>query len=131
MSFIYDDKKLLDNLIKSAIDFEVKFNKNGQLAANPNVNMEYRNYLTLTQKLVDQLSQQVSPTTPNKDPNAPATLLAAQNAPMKISDVVSLGNFFDYTIKNGITVDGQRPVYGANETGFDPKYWKPVDAEQS
>lgn len=127
MSFIYDDKKLLADLIKSAVDHEVKFNKHGQIAADPSVNAELRNYLTLTKKLADQLEQKYFP--PPADAAAVSTG-TGKDANLGVPELSSLGNFLDFIVNNQITVGGQRVAYGANEKNPDPRQWKPVTAEQ-
>lgn len=128
MSFIYEDDKLIYELIKSAVEFKTKFNKSGQLAADPAVNVEYKNYLNLSSKLADELWQQYSPK--EKDPSE---ISASQDAGMTISDMTTLGNFFDFIANNQVTVGGDRVVYFANDAppNLDKKKWLPVDAEQS
>jgi len=126
MSFIYD-KNLLAELIKSAIDHEVKFNKHGQLAADPNVNLEFRNYLTLTKKLADQLEQKYFPSGPGE---TVVTTGTGKEAQLGVPDLSSLGNFFDFMVNNQIMVDNKRIVYSANEQPPDPRLWKPVTAQQ-
>lgn len=127
MSFIYENEKLLSELIKSVVDHEMKFNKRGQLAADPNINVEFRNYLTLTQKLVDQLRQQYFPTPPNV---AEVTTGTGQQAGLGVPELSSLGNFLDYIVNNQIMVNGKRVAYGANEQNPDPRVYLPVTAEQ-
>lgn len=127
MSFIYDNEKLLSDLIKSAVDHEVKFNKNGQLAADPTVNVEFRNYLTLTQKLAEQLRDKYFPKPSDTSVISTGT---GKDAPMGVPDLASLGNFLDFIVNNQITVDGKRVAYGAGEQNPDPRQYLPVTAEQ-
>jgi hypothetical protein len=127
MSSIFDNDKLLADLIKSAVDHEVKFNKHGQLAADPTVNVEFKNYLTLTQKLAEQLRSKYFP----KPSDAPTVSTATgKDAPMGVPDLASLGNFLDFIVNNQITVDNKRVAYGAGEKNPDPLQYLPVTAEQ-
>jgi hypothetical protein len=127
MSFIYDNDKLLADLIKSAVDHEMKFNKKGQLAADPTVNVEFRNYLTLTQKLAEQLRDKYFP---KASDSAVISTGTGKDAPMGVQDLASLGNFLDFIVNNQITVDGKRVALGANEPNPDPRQYLPVTAEQ-
>jgi len=125
MSFIYDDDKLVLDLLKSAVEFELKFNKRGQVAPNAKINAEYQNYLNLSTKLVEQLKTQYFPQ--EKDPNAIKS--DGQTGPV-VADMNTLGNFFDYILKNNITVGNQKIVYAEGENPPN-RNWLPVDAEQS
>lgn len=127
MSSIFDDDKLLAELIKSAVDHEVKFNKNGQMAADPSVNVAYRNYLTLTQKLADQLKNVYFPKAPD---SAVISTGTGKEAALGVPDLASLGNFLDFIVNNQITVDGKRVALGAGEQNPDPRQYLPVTAEQ-
>lgn len=129
MSFIYKDNSLISELITKAVEFESKFNKHGQLAADPTVNVEFRNYLNLAKKLADNLKQEFFP--PAKDPNALADVGAAQAAGMTVADLNSLGNFFEFIARNQVTVDGKRIAYFGGENPPDKRVWLPVDAERS
>jgi len=123
MSFIYDDDKLILDLLKSAIDHEYKFNKKAQVAAE--VNVEYHNFLNLSSKLVDHIKLQYSPQT--KDPNV---VKSDGKMGLHVSDMNTLGNFFDYILKNNITVGEQAIVYSENQNPKD-RSWLPVDAESA
>ena len=129
MSSIFDDKKLLESLIKSAVEHEVKFNKFGQIAADPNINAEYKNYLNLTQRLANQLEQVYLPKA--KDPNAMGDVGAKGEAGLGVADLNSVGNFFQALSQNEVTVGGERIVYHGGETPPDRRKWLPVDAERS
>lgn len=127
MSFIYDNNKLLAELIKSAVDHEVKFNKHGQIAADPSVNAEFRNYLTISQKLAEQLQNTYFP---RASDSAVVSTGTGKDAALAVKDLASLGNFLDFIVDNQITVDGKRVAYGAGEQNPDPDQYLPVTAEQ-
>lgn len=127
MSFIFNNEKLLADLIKSAVEHEVKFNKHGQVAADARINTEFRNYLSLTQKLTQQLRNKYFPKAPDSAVVATAT---GKDAPMGVPDLASLGNFLDFIVNNQITVDGKRVAYGAGEQNPDSRQYLPVTAEQ-
>lgn len=128
MSFIYDDENLIFDLLKSLAADVDKRVKNGQLATDPNVNMEYKNYLNLSNKLVDGLQQNYFPAP--ADPNS-AEVSAPADADMKIYDMNSFGNFLQFIAKNQVAVNGQRVAYLNTEQPPDKKKWLPVDAERS
>lgn len=127
MSFIYDNKKLLADLIKSAVEHEVKFNKHGQVAADARINTEFRNYLSLTQKLSQQLRSKYFPKAPD---SAVVTTATGKDAALGVPELSSLGNFLDFIVNNQIMVDGKRVAYGAGEQNPDSRFWLPVTAEQ-
>ncbi len=127
MNSIFDDKKLLAELIKSAVDHEVKFNKHGQVAADARINTEWRNYLTLTQKLSNQLRNKYFPKAPD---SAVVSTATGKDAALGVPELSSLGNFLDFIVNNQIMVDGKRVAYGAGEQNPDPRFWLPVTAEQ-
>lgn len=127
MSFIYDNNKLIAELIKSAVDHEVKFNKHGQIAADPSVNAEFRNYLTISQKLAEQLQNTYFPKAAD---SAVISTGTGKDAGLAVQDLASLGNFLDFIIDNQIMVDGKRVAYGAGEQNPDPDQYLPVTAEQ-
>jgi len=127
MSFIYENDRLLAELIKSAIDHEVKFNKHGQMAADPSVNNELRNYLTVSQKLAEQLKNTYFP--PAADTGVVSTG-TNKEAALGVPDLASLGNFLDFIVNNQILVDGKRVAYNGSETSIDTTEYLPVTAEQ-
>ncbi len=128
MSFIYDDKNLINDLIKSALDFENKFVKRSQ-STDPAANLGYKNYLTLTRKLVDQLEQTQVPQP--KDPNAPAKVSTELDSsqPLTNHNLSSFGNFLQFVEQNKITVDSQRVAYFKENP--DPDKYKPVSGNLS
>lgn len=128
MSFIYDDKNLINDLIKSALDFENKFVKRSQ-STDPAANLGYKNYLTLTRKLVDQLEQTQVPQP--KDPNAPAKVSTELDSSQPLTDknLSSFGNFLQFVEQNKITVDNQRIAYFQENP--DPDKYKPVSGDSS
>ncbi len=122
------DKNLIDALLKSGIDYETKFNKQGQIALDQRFNQEYHNYLTLTDKLADQLKRNLLQYT---DPAAATEVTANTTAELGVADLTTLGNFLNYTVRNGIKVNGQRVAYAIGEKVPDPKKWWPVSAEEA
>lgn len=130
MSSIFDDKRLIDSLIKSAVEHDFKFNKKGQgIAADPNINAEFKNYLNLTMRLANQLQESYSPTPKDKD--ALGDVSAKGEAGLGVADMNSLGNFFDALVRNEVTVNGERIAYSSGEEPPNRKTWLPVDAERS
>lgn len=118
MSFIYDDKNLIDQLLLSGLDFEVKFSKKGQAAAaSVNASNDYANLRSL---IVD-LSKQLLPKDPNAAPAASVISYEgdANNKPkMTSTHLEGLGALVNFLEMNKITVDGKRIAYSQGE---DPK----------
>ena len=75
MSFIYDDKNLINELLKSALEFEKKFSKQGQAAPPTNLDSAYtaqtNNFNSLLQ-LVNNLESRVG--NPNDVPEVSVAL---------------------------------------------------------
>lgn len=114
MSLVYDPK-LLAELIKSATDFDRKFNKKAQ--AN-------QKFATLIGKMADQLKQSYFPSDIPK-------ITSNQSAPMNMLALNTFGNFLNYTVFYQIKVGDQRVAYSAAEADQnpDPQKWWPVSAE--
>lgn len=125
MSSIFEDDKLILELIRNAVEYESKFNKTGQIATDPSVNMEYRNYLTLSQKLVNDLENKLF----HKEEPKTMEIEAPSGTNLGVTDLTTLGNFFEFMSKNKVSVGGQRVVYLNGESPPDTRAWLPVDAE--
>lgn len=111
MSFIYDDPKLISQLVKHALDFETKFTKEGQ-AANQDL-------ITL-RALLDGLANELPGT---KEPGAPSEI-SHEKGPAdpdpsdpKLTSInlEGLGALTDFLMQNKITVDGQRVAYDISQ----------------
>lgn len=104
MSFIYDDKKLIEELIKSAQDFESKFVKKSQVTA-PVSQQSKADYFNLAKKLVSNLEASLTPS-----PNDVSTL-SDNPQPLTVNNANSLGNFLNFVADNQIVVGGKRVAY--------------------
>jgi len=122
MSFIYENKNLIPELLKVAQTAAPA------VAPDPNTDVEFKNYLSLTQKLTDQLQKSYGFKEP--DPNEAAEVSAENKSDIKVPDLNTLGNFFEFIAKNKIMVGGKRVVYLGEEEPTDITY-KPIDAERS
>lgn len=102
MSFIYDDPNLIDNLLKSALDFQVKFTKQGQAAAAA-VNNDKVNLDTLLNNL--------------QNPVSGSGISYEGDAAPRYDDssLENLGALVSFLAMNKITVGGKRAAYMANE----------------
>jgi hypothetical protein len=110
MSIIYDDQKLIDQLVKHAEDFENKFSKKGQAAPD-------NQSLVTLRSLLDSLADQIPGT---KDPNAPAEISHEKgfnegDPQLTVVNLEGLGALTDFLMQNKITVDGQRVAYDLAE----------------
>lgn len=121
MSFIYDDPNLLDALIKSALDYNRKFTKEGQAEDKDikNVNL-----------LISNLEKSFAPPKPGTvskaPPGAPKVSFESDPDPAKkglpqtkpgltASNLETLGALVSFLATNRITVDGKRAAYHFNE----------------
>lgn len=127
MSFIYENKYLISELLKAAQAQPVA-PAGTPAPVDPKTNVEFQNYLNLSKKLTDQLQKSYGFVAP--DPNEAAEVAAENKADIKVPDLNTLGNFFEFIAKNKITVDGKRVVYLDEENPTDITY-KPIDAERS
>src|SRR5271170_1450788 len=120
MSFIYNDPKLIKQLIKSALDFEQKFVKKGQTA--PVSTTPAPVDISALQDHIKQLQAQLRP--PAKDPNAPATVSSqgANDVSLDVTHLKNLGTLIAFLATNQIMVDGKRVAYAPNENVQDPSY---------
>ncbi len=118
MSFIYDNPWLVNDLLKSALDFEKKFLKKGQ--ADPQ-EVARQNAVAL-QSHIKSMQDQLNP--PAKDPNASAEIStdSDKEVALKMPSLENLGTFVEFVATNAITVDGKRIAYMANEPVTDPSY---------
>jgi hypothetical protein len=115
MSLIYQNKKLLNDLIKSAqqslpIPIPQPTNK-------PAVNSTTQAHLQITSKLIDSLTQQYV-----------ASVMQPDGADLTINDVSSLGNFLTFAANNNVKIDGQKVVYLGSNPPPDGS-WKPLRDE--
>ena len=112
MSFIYDDKNLLNKLLKSALEHEKKFSKQGQVIPPANLDPAYTqqtdNFNSLLQ-LIDNLETRIS--NPNAMPEISHAGAVGAHATMSSADLVNLGSFVQFVAGNGISVDGRRIAY--------------------
>jgi hypothetical protein len=117
MSFIQQDQNLIDQLLKSALEFETKFTKQGQEAAN-----NTQQATTALQTQIKNLQDQINPSGVAKDPNATPTISHAGDAStapeLKSENLEGLGALTSWLVNNAITVDGQRVAYDIRQ---DPK----------
>lgn len=120
MSFIFDDKKLLEELFKSATEFENKFTKKGQ--ATNSLSPELLNYFKMTKKLVDSLESTQFPS-----PTEVSTL-SDDPQPLNVNNANSLGNLLLFLANNEIAVGGKRVAYTKSEGPADDTYL-PVNAD--
>lgn len=111
MSFILDDKDLIDQLVQHGLDFQAKFTKSGQVAA-AGVNAN-----TALQQVLDNLQEQITPAP--KDPNA-SEISTESNQPVQLTSAAleSLGSLVQFLASNKVTMNGQRIAYDQQE---DPK----------
>lgn len=111
MSFIHDDKNLINELVKHGLDFETKFSKMGQVTPPTNQAM------VVLRSMLDSLADQLPGT---KDPNAPSEIshekgFAEGDPQLTSMNLEGLGALTDFLAVNKITVDGQRISYPMNE----------------
>lgn len=93
MSFIYDDKKLVEDLLKAALEHTEKFSKKGQANTDPSGNAA-RAKIAL--KMLDDL---------DRDPNEPLISSSNEEAKLFSYHVENLGALLNFIIQNGITID--------------------------
>jgi hypothetical protein len=111
MSFIYDDPKLINDLIKHALDFENKFLKKGQAGFDPGFLEPAKNLRELIGNLEKQIAPGAEPVISHEgDPSV--------QIPFRSENVESLGALVSFLATNKLTVNGQRIAYHLNE---DPK----------
>lgn len=130
MSFIYDDKNLINELLKSALDFKLKFTKEGQDAAaqaTKTVNADFANLETLLSNLEKSANPTQDPapdTTSNVsyEGEGPAPKLTATN-------LENLGALCTWLEANKMTVGGQRVVYRPGEDPPPGGAWRPFKLE--
>jgi hypothetical protein len=112
MSFIYDDKNLINELLKIALEHEKKFSKQAQAPAPANLDPAYtqqtNNFTTLLQ-LIDNLETRIG--NPNDAPEISHAGAAGAKATMSTADLVNLGTLVAFVAGNGIIVDGRRIAY--------------------
>jgi hypothetical protein len=112
MSFLYDDPNLIDELIKNALDFDLKFTKHGQA-----VDKDYNNLNTLLtnlEKAITPVKEDAAAPTANAapkvsyqaDPNNP-TAKPSYGA----SDLEDFESLINFLATKKMTVDGKRIAY--------------------
>jgi len=112
MSFIYDDKKLIDNLLKSAIDFENKFLKKGQkpIAEEKALDEDIKNPADKARIALSFLDDIENPG--GKKSNITSNKEQSEDLdPMNMS---SLGSLIEFLVQNEIMVDLHRIAYDGN-----------------
>jgi len=120
MSFIYDDKKLLNSLIETG---EQSINKKGQQQAP--MTAEQRATFLLAKKMTQQLMRKMDP---KSAPAASAPIGTESGNPVSFDrqNLETLGDFLKWASDNGVTWNGKRVAY----VYPDPKqqgpqgYWK-------
>lgn len=118
MSFnIYDNKELLEELVKAGGEFQKKYAQTALTEPQP---MDH--YLSMVNKLVDNLQNSYFP--PRKDPNAPPEVGTEAEGEVALSDVnlENLGALVNFLSSQKITLDGKRIAYPANEKPQDDSY---------
>lgn len=106
MSFIYDDSELILKLLQSGLDHQVKFTKEGQLAAGAVQAQDRANLLAMINSLKQQLD-------PNRQPQI--SWEGDQKPTLDDTTLESLGDLVSWLAGNKMTLDGQRIVFGPNE----------------
>lgn len=108
MPFIYDDSELINQLLRSALDFDFKFTKRGQAATA----VGNQNRAALLGHLKD-LQDQLNPA--GKDPSAGPTVShegeAGARAAIGSLQLESLGDLIKWLATSKITVDGKRVAF--------------------
>lgn len=106
MSFIYNDEKLIAELVKSGLDWQYRFSKIGQDATQ-------QDKVSAALKLLDNLERSASP-------DEPVISSATDDAKLFSYHVENLGALLNFVIQNGITV-GYKPIAVSNNPN-DPSY---------
>jgi hypothetical protein len=118
MSFIYNDPKLIKQLVEHGLEFEKKFLKKGQTVPDP---ASPPPDMAALQNHIKQLQAQLRP--PDKDPNAPAVGSQSGNdVSLDVTHLKNLGTLIAWLVNNQIVIDGKRVAYAANENVQDPSY---------
>ena len=102
MSFIFDDQNLIEQLLSSGLQDELKFTKKGQAAAGATD----QNRATLLQH-IKNLQDQLQPSGVVKDPNAGPTISHNGATALGSPQLESLGDLVQWLANNGSKVDGQ------------------------
>lgn len=113
MSFIFDDKSLIDKLLNYGIDFESKYAKGQAAPVNPDVG-------TL-QSLISNLEKEIYPD--QKNPNV-TDVSTNFNEPVSLTSdkLENLGALTEFLARSQITVNGSRVAYTQAEEPNDPSY---------
>lgn len=123
MSFIYDDKDLINKLINSAIEFENRFSKKAQIKETnaPFTPMKNTGDVSgekaragIALRLLDSIEQTMS-----KSGNVTSNV---GNADLTSPDLENLGALLNFIVKNQIMVNYRRIAYDVSETKPDDSY---------
>jgi hypothetical protein len=106
MSFIFDDQNLIEQLLSSGLQDELKFTKRGQAAAGATD----ANRTTLLEH-IKNLQDQLQPSGVVKDPNAGPTISHNGATALGSPQLESLGDLVQWLANNGSKVDGQVIAY--------------------
>jgi hypothetical protein len=118
MSFIYNDPKLIKQLVEHGLEFEKKFLKKGQTVPDP---ASPPPDMAALQNHIKQLQAQLRP--PAKDPNAPAVGSQSGNdVSLDVTHLKNLATLIAWLANNQIVMDGKRVAYAPNENVQDPSY---------
>jgi hypothetical protein len=118
MSFIYQDKHLIEKLLNSALDFESRFTKQGQDAAAAT---EQARSALLTQltDLQNQLSQNAAPTDTTQVAHQGGS---DQRQSLGSSQLESLGDLIKWLATSQIVINGKRIAFDTdpNDDAYTP-----------
>lgn len=127
MSFIYDDKNLINELIKQGLDFESRFKKDAQIAnttAPSNTfkpmqpggdvqGAQARSAIAL--KMLNDIEESIDQAT-NPDSSRTNVTSGVDSAELTGINLEGLGPLVAFIVSNKIMVDFTRIAYDANET---------------
>jgi hypothetical protein len=106
MSFIFEDSNLIEQLLVSGLQHELKFTKKGQAAAS----VADQNRATLLQH-IKTLQDQLNPAGASKDPNAGPTISHNGAASLGSPQLESLGDLVQWLSNSETKIDGQVVAY--------------------
>lgn len=108
MSFIYDDRNLLLNLLKFGQD--------------PNAYAQQTTNFNNMNKLLDNLAQQVDKKVDLNTPNISHEGQAGTGVDLKLENMKNLSTMVNFLSTNQITINGQRIAYSGDEDPKDQNY---------
>jgi len=113
MSFIYENKNLIEALVKAGLDFENKFNKNAQAPTSPAAPpiQDWQTHINeIAKKLVEHRLREVD----QRSAETASHISSDNEVSLTMPNLVNLGTLTRFLQQNNIKYDGQTIAYKYN-----------------